>query len=382
MQPGLTRTLETCPHRGQVRVVDSVELAECALLSSISGVRDPRLIEVAGPACEACCLSFQPTREDLNPVVASSLFNLTEQVMANGGVEGCSLEHATELNRWAERSLPAVDPDEDDDVDIARQVSLDYGNVTLEQIAKLLPPPNSQPVRRIDRWMVGITTAPRRMSTLEQCLQSIRCSGWEQSRLFVDGSVDLPVSAQEHDFTARDQPTGAFPNYVLALYEMYLRDPDANAYLLLQDDAVLFASPELKTYLESVLWPEAGPCIASLYCSSKYTRQQAGWHRFQEQWVWGAVAFVFSSEALRHFLTSPLVYDHRALPDQKGLSHIDVVIGKVAQENRIPLYYPSPSLVQHIGTISTIWNTGRAAGSRRADCFIGDLLPKPESEAT
>jgi len=176
------------------------------------------------------------------------------------------------------------------------------------------------------------------------------------------------------DFCHHKPATGAFPNYVLSLCELYMRNPNADAYLLMQDDAVIFSSTATREYVESVLWPIDGPCIASLYCSAKYSKEESGWHQFEGNWVWGAVAFVFSPEAIKLFLTSMEVFNHRAQPDDKGLSRIDVVIGNVARANGIPMYYPSPSLVQHIGTISTIWKTGRAVNARRADQFLGDLI--------
>ena len=76
-------------------------------------------------------------------------------------------------------------------------------------------------------------------------------------------------------------------------------------------------------------------------------------------------------------LTSPMLFSHRTLPDDKGLSKIDVLVGEFAVANGIPIYYPCPSLVQHIGTVSTIWDTARAVLARRAGQYIGDLIQPP-----
>ena len=138
----------------------------------------------------------------------------------------------------------------------------------------------------------------------------------------------------------------------------------------------MLGSSATRQYLESFLWPDDGACIASLYCSTKYVQETAGWHKFDKSWVWGAVAFVFSRDALKAFISSPIVFDHRELPDDQGLIEIDVLIGKVAVALDIPIYYPSPSLVQHIGTISTLWDTARAVNGRRASQFLGDLIAR------
>ncbi|MCO8122330.1 hypothetical protein NHH03_11315 [Stieleria sp. TO1_6] len=375
--PAQRRTAQTCLYRVDVRPDGpdgSDEAATCALLRQISGVVDPDLVTVCRAACDACCESYDPTIDDLNPIVASQLYSLTEHVISLGGVDQCDVAKARRLQNWAERSLPAVAPDEDDAIDLGRQVRRDYSQVNIDSIVAHLPRPKEEVAQPVKQWMVGMTTAPRRMSTLQQSLESVIGGGWESPTLFVDGPVNLPDSAAPLQSCVRNPAVGAFPNYILSLSEMFMRDPNADAYLLVQDDAMLLSSPATRAYLESVLWPIDGPCIASLYCSAQYTQAAPGWYRFQGNWIWGAVAFVFSPEALKQVLNSRQVLEHRQQPDDQGLSLIDVVIGRIAQECEIPIYYPSPSLVQHIGTISTIWKTGRAVNQRRADQFLGDQI--------
>ncbi|WP_182868583.1 hypothetical protein [Stieleria mannarensis] len=374
------RSPESCRHREVVASPQQGEdYALCGLLKSISGIENHAGLHVPPAACRACCESYPPSQSDLNPIVASLLYALSEQVVDENGVPGCDLETAKGLNRWAERSLPAVDADEDDCVDWGRKSYDHLRAVTVDTIARLLPRPEtplSGSKRNVATWAVGVTTAARRLPTLQRSVDSIVKSGWSDPRLFVDGDMEIPPSLVPLVACRRNPAVGAFPNYKLSLDELFMRDPNADAYLMVQDDALFLGTPAMRDYLESVLWPDDGPWIASLYCSKAYTQASVGWHRFSDRWVWGAVAFAFSPEALRQILTSPLVYQHRMLPEGKGLARIDVVVGQIAVANEIPILLPSPSLVQHIGTVSTIWNLARAVNSRHADRFIGDLLDR------
>lgn len=367
-----SRTPETCLYREP-----DGETAVCGLLKRISGIEFHPGLRVAGDACRACCESYPPSEQDLNPIIASLLFELSEQVIDASGVPECDAERARTLNRWAERSLPVVAPDEDDGLDLARKSYDHLAKVTPDEIARHLPRPQlseSRSAKKVATWAVGVTTAPRRLPTLQRCVRTVLDSGWDDPVLFVDGDVDVPSPLETLATCRRAPAVGAFPNYVLSLAELFMRDPHADAYLMIQDDALLLGTPAMREYLQSVLWPGDGAWIASLYCSKQYTQASLGWHIFPDSWVWGAVAFVFSPQALRQFLASPLVHQHRALPDGKGLSRIDVVIGQVAVANEIPILFPSPSLVQHIGTVSTIWNVARAVNARHANRFLGDLL--------
>ena len=117
--------------------------------------------------------------------------------------------------------------------------------------------------------------------------------------------------------------------------------------------------------LEAILWPRPGGLV-SLYCSSAYSRDEIGWHSLDEQWVWGALAFVFSRDALESFLADEDVKAH------PGPHKVDVCVGKWAKKRALDIGVPCPSLAQHVGDISTLWPSSHARGLRRADHFIGD----------
>jgi hypothetical protein len=216
-----------------------------------------------------------------------------------------------------------------------------------------------------------MTTAPRQTPTVERCLNSLERAGWDVVQLAVDGSTRLPVSRRLQNISLRTPALGAWPNFYLTMLELVLSKPDADAILMVQDDAQLYERENVRAYLESVLWPADPPGIISLYCSAAYTRSTPGWSMADQRWEWGALAFVFPADLARRFVCDPAVIEHRWT--DRGLRFIDDVVGEWAVRNGIPIWYPSPSLVQHIGDTSTVWPGVPAAGYRRADLFAGDL---------
>ena len=164
---------------------------------------------------------------------------------------------------------------------------------------------------------------------------------------------------------------GAWPKFYLTLLELMLSQPNADAIMMVQDDVQFYDRENVRDYLDSILWPSETQGILSLYCSAAYTRYSPGWFVADQNWEWGALAFVFPAELARRFVCDAEVIAHRGT--DRGLRFIDDVIGEWAERNGIPIWYPSPSLVQHIGNASTVWPGVPAEGYRRADSFAGDL---------
>ncbi|HEX4591801.1 MAG TPA: hypothetical protein VH120_17825, partial [Gemmataceae bacterium] len=170
----------------------------------------------------------------------------------------------------------------------------------------------------------------------------------------------------------RSPAVGAWPNHYLSLFELTLRRPDADAFLLLQDDAIIYDGENVREYLEESLWPAGGAPVVSLYCPEPYTAGRYGWHRLRRPWVWGAQAFVFSPEAARRYLRDRRVCQHRWRSAAGGLTQIDVLLGWWAWWRRVPIWLPTPSLIQHVGEVSTIWLDCQTVGPRAANLFVSD----------
>ena len=114
---------------------------------------------------------------------------------------------------------------------------------------------------------------------------------------------------------------------------MVQRDAAADAYLLLQDDAVMFDHGNVREYLESCLWFDERPGLVSLYCPQPYTVLEPGWHVLPKTWVWGALAFVFPRSLAREFVRHPDVVSHRWNGISAGRAQVDILIGDDARKS-------------------------------------------------
>ena len=112
---------------------------------------------------------------------------------------------------------------------------------------------------------VGVTTAPRRQSTVaDSVAELIRC-GWSDPHLFVDGQMDLDQSLSSLNMTLRRRSIGAWRSFILGLTELVEASPDAGAFLMTQDDVRWPLMESLRDYLEACLWPDSTDGIVSLY---------------------------------------------------------------------------------------------------------------------
>lgn len=357
-----SNAFEECPHR---RRGDSQGEAWCSLVKQVTGVEEPGLCRVSEDACRACCQSFPPSPQHLNAIVTSLVYCLTTEILSRSGVPGCNSRQAAEINELAARNVP-FDYDQADSPSQA---------ITSSPSTKRNR--RSRSSRQIHHWAVGVTTAARDVETLPQCLDTLAHAGWEKPRIFVDGDVDIPSSFAGLPATFRHPGIGAWPSYYLAVAELLMREPAADAYLLVQDDVAFLEYSGLRNYLESVLWPRRKRGIASLYCPQPYTKSKRGWFRFRGVWACGAQAFLFSRDAAQRFVGDTYTVLHRWSGAKHGTAGISCAIGQWASRRRVPLYYPTPSLAQHIGHVSAIWGDTRAFGQRRAGSVAGNEADLP-----
>jgi hypothetical protein len=245
-------------------------------------------------------------------------------------------------------------------------------------LREILPLPRLRSGSVVQQWAVGVTTAPRRQATLEKCLDSLSRAGWPRPVLLADGRVAVPEPFRSLPAASRDEPLGAWPHYYLSLTELLMREPLADAYMLVQDDALFFAGENVREYLEDALWPGSTPGIVSLYWATPNPESRPGWSRCVGPWKSGAVALIFSRSIAIELQLDQAVLAHRWSDDREGLVGIPGVIEDWARRRSKPLYYPTPSLVQHIGATSAIWRASyELSPARRASCFAGDMIHEP-----
>jgi hypothetical protein len=238
-------------------------------------------------------------------------------------------------------------------------------------LKELVPLPRRRCGPQVKRWAIGITTAARRRPTLEMCLDAIVRAGWEEPRLFIDGHATLPRRYRHIPTTWREDPIGAWPSWYLLLGELLAQDPDADAYVVLQDDAAVFDRESLRGYLEEVLWPGDRPGIVSLFYTGR--ELDPGWHAARGQWHWGAQAFVLPPDIARALVSDAQLSD--ACRSALNGCHVPIpqLLADWCRRSRTEVWYPNPSLVQHVGNTSTIWMDAAITAGRRAYWFCGNI---------
>ncbi len=344
------------------------ETSSCMLLQQLTRLTDVQECAVSHDACSACVKWYPPSESNLNPVVASLLYSLCRKITHNDGMPGCSTARADELRNLALGSIP----NDYDATPVTEYVEAQH-NTNITDIADIVPRPSHRYGSRVREWAVAVTSAPRKQATLDHCLESLIATGWQTPRIIADGDVEISADWNHLPITRRIPQIGAWPSYYLTLIELMMRQPHADAYLIVQDDVVMFQHPQLRVYLESILWPDRRPGIVSLFCSRAYAQLDSGWHRLEKNLVWGGQALIFSQEAAIHVVSDLQVVRHRFQGD-KGLANIDGLIGEWAFQTDTPVYVSSPSLAQHIGHVSSLWQTPRAFINRSAADFAGNSM--------
>jgi hypothetical protein len=231
---------------------------------------------------------------------------------------------------------------------------------------------------------VGIRCVGREPATIWRTLDSLRQTGFPAPHLFVDGPFPaLERLAAHGPVTWHGERIGGWPNFLLALAELHLRQPEAGHYLLVEDDVVFCR--DVAAYLER---RRPGLEIASLYTSARVERairaRGTGFTRLNPGWqvASGALALLFSNARLEQFLASDFVRGYRRRPPadldprhfrRDGLHHADCVVGRFARDAGCGIQYHYPSLAQHIGGVSAMYPgiTGKHANRSSAD-FPGE----------
>jgi hypothetical protein len=239
------------------------------------------------------------------------------------------------------------------------------------------------------KWAYGVTTCVvRKNDLLPRTLASLAAGGFPAPRLFVDGASPMVgVNYADHfklEVTTRWPTIRTAANFCLGLAELYFREPTADRYAMFQDDLVCCRN--LRRYLESCIFPPRGYKNLYLFPENQRLAPRIGLTaRFQEGWYpsnqkgRGAVALVFTNEGVRTLLAHTHLID-RPRDLRRGHRAIDGGIVTALRKAGWREFVHSPSLVQHIGQVSSM-------GSRphpTAENFPGeafdamDLLRNPD----
>jgi hypothetical protein len=234
-----------------------------------------------------------------------------------------------------------------------------------EDVARVELTRPEEPVRRPGlRWAYGVTTVPARVDDLlPRTLTSLAAAGFDRPRLFVDGARPDDVTRYMGSFGL--DVTGHLPavrvhgNWCLSMHELWIRHPDAERFALFQDD--LLAVKNLRQYLERVPYPDGPvgirtdrtPGYLNLYaCPAEEKRNLPRGFSESNQNGRGALALVFSREALLTLLSARHLLERPADP-VRGWRAVDGGIVDSMRKAGWREYVHSPSLVKHLGTVST-----------------------------
>lgn len=205
-------------------------------------------------------------------------------------------------------------------------------------------------------WAYGVTTVPDRLKDLfPRTLASLALAGFDSPRLFVD-NCEQPNLYDRFNLplTTRWPRIRTYGNWILALAELYIRDPKADRYALFQDDFVTVKG--LRAYLDRSPYPANG--YLNLYTfpanQSLAPPNRSGWY-VSNQAGYGAVALVFSLEAVTTLLAQQSIVD-RPQDAKKGHRSIDGGIVDAFSKVGWKEYVHNPSLVQHTGILSSMGN--------------------------
>jgi hypothetical protein len=212
-------------------------------------------------------------------------------------------------------------------------------------------------------WSYGVTTVPSRKEVLlPKTLSSLKRGGFECPWLFVDGTADY-TQFDIAGTTVRSTPVRVHGNWILSLYELYIRNPIADRYAVFQDDVVCCRN--LRTYLESLPYPDKG--YLNLYTEPRNEAcipMTNGFYPSNQRGL-GALALVFTRQAVLQLLVAdhmamrPIPATPTALAELKagvyyrGQHSVDGGIVTAFAQAGWKEYVHRPSLVQHIGATSS-----------------------------
>lgn len=234
-------------------------------------------------------------------------------------------------------------------------------------------------------FVYGITTVPLRLKDhiFVRTLNSLKVAGFDEPRIFVDGAK-TPKDYEQFglDVTVRDPAIHITGNWILSMWELYLREPFATRYIVFQDDIVVCKN--LKQYLRKCKNPE-GSCYYNLctYPSNfALANGHHGWYLSNQRGK-GAQALMFDHKAVRELLGHPHLVE-RMQDARRGLHAIDGGVANSLTRVGFKEYVHNPSLVFHTGKVTT--KTGKSANKVQPDAqsFRGEEFDSLEllSEVT
>jgi len=235
------------------------------------------------------------------------------------------------------------------------------------------------------KWSYGITTVlERREDLLPKTIESLKQAGFDRPWLFVDGCDHKQATELYEDYfgssisgvTIRNPKVKAFGNWMMGLWELYLRNPHSEYFCIFQDDFV--ACRNIRSYLESLKYPLNGywNLLTFPQNQNKAPKDSTGFFLSNQRGL-GAVALVFNKKAVIELLASEHMVG-RPQNTKRGVKAIDGAVVTAMTKVGYKEYVHNPSLIQHTGDKSVLGNKAHPkAPSFRGESFDArDLIAK------
>ena len=248
------------------------------------------------------------------------------------------------------------------------------------------------------KWVVAVTTAPRKDCTLSLCIESLRNCGWEPI-VFAE-----PYSTSTYVQTIHNERRlGVWHNW-LSSVRFCLNNTDADTIMTVQDDMLFH--PDSKSFAEQILWPDKDAGFVSLYTPSHYSfisqetdeMRDPGVNRIITRLLWGACALIFPRKVLVELLEHPIInkwlgtavnsksISQNIMIKRKENPHLiansDAAIGRIINDMGKSMWFVDPSPTNHIAEFSSVGhggNDGKRNAYRIADFNkpLVDQVPLP-----
>tara|TARA_R100000008_G_scaffold54328_1_gene33155 strand:+ start:6806 stop:8170 length:1365 start_codon:yes stop_codon:yes gene_type:complete len=238
-----------------------------------------------------------------------------------------------------------------------------------------------------NKWYCAVTTAPRKIPTLDTCLESLQIAGWEPF-IFAEPDSERPKSDFDEFYLPHAERKGVWHNWLHSL-RYGIENTDANIFLTVQDDSLFH--PDSKAFAEKILWPSQDVGFISLYTPKHYSikpkfktkTRPKGVNRIHTKSLWGACGLVWPRSVVEAMLEHPFIAHNqwygaklktasaweKMIEKRKKepwrIQNSDTAIGKLMGRMKRTMWFCDPSPVQHISLTSA---TGHGGNKGRRNC--------------
>jgi hypothetical protein len=212
--------------------------------------------------------------------------------------------------------------------------------------------------------VIVVTTCLRKQPTIGRTIGSLIKAGWSSDNILIssDNNYIPEVDIDIHTII-RNKKLGAWPHWFDCL-KLLLSKSDEDWLGIIQDDVIFCKN--LKEYLNKAHIPQNCD-IYSPFTPIQYTGSGVGWTLISDPSLWMAQTLFIRRQAARKLLTSDIVWQIR------GDKQIDNRLGLWLLQSNRKIYFHTPSLAEHIGETSTLWENASVAGNRKSGSFDPDL---------